>query len=165
VEAHAISSALRRRPAAEARTRADLRIGALGSGSDYTAFLDHLGIASMNLGFGAKAAVASTIPSTTISIGTPTSPIPISSTAARASPNRRHGRDAPGGRRSCCPSISTTSPRPSAATSTNSEGWRTTSARGHRRAQPRDRRGRLRGPGRPALQDRAATQRAGAARS
>ena len=28
----------------EARTRADLRIGALGSGSDYTAFLDHLGI-------------------------------------------------------------------------------------------------------------------------
>ena len=38
----------------EARTRADLRIGALGSGSDYTAFLDHLGIASMNLGFGGE---------------------------------------------------------------------------------------------------------------
>jgi N-acetylated-alpha-linked acidic dipeptidase len=35
----------------EIRTRADLRIGALGSGSDYTAFLDHLGIASLNLGF------------------------------------------------------------------------------------------------------------------
>ena len=35
----------------EARERADLRIGALGSGSDYTAFLDHLGIASLNLGF------------------------------------------------------------------------------------------------------------------
>src|SRR5450631_1527068 len=35
----------------EARTRADLRIDALGSGSDYTAFLDHLGIASVNLGF------------------------------------------------------------------------------------------------------------------
>lgn len=32
--------------------RADLRIGALGSGSDYTAFLDHLGIASLNIGFG-----------------------------------------------------------------------------------------------------------------
>jgi N-acetylated-alpha-linked acidic dipeptidase len=31
--------------------RADLRIGALGSGSDYTAFLDHLGVASLNLGF------------------------------------------------------------------------------------------------------------------
>ena len=38
----------------EARTRADLRIGALGSGSDYTAFLDHLGIASVNLGFGGE---------------------------------------------------------------------------------------------------------------
>ncbi|MFN0119191.1 MAG: transferrin receptor-like dimerization domain-containing protein [Blastocatellia bacterium] len=34
----------------EARERADLRIGALGSGSDYTPFLDHLGIASLNLG-------------------------------------------------------------------------------------------------------------------
>ncbi len=29
-----------------------LRIAALGSGSDYTAFIDHLGIASLNLGFG-----------------------------------------------------------------------------------------------------------------
>ena len=38
----------------EARTRADLRIGALGSGSDYTAFLDHLGVASVNLGFGGE---------------------------------------------------------------------------------------------------------------
>lgn len=38
----------------EARERADLRIGALGSGSDYTAFLDHLGIASLNLGFGGE---------------------------------------------------------------------------------------------------------------
>ena len=38
----------------EARNRADLRIGALGSGSDYTAFLDHLGIASLNLGFGGE---------------------------------------------------------------------------------------------------------------
>jgi N-acetylated-alpha-linked acidic dipeptidase len=39
---------------AEVRNRPDLRIGALGSGSDYTAFLDHLGIASMNLGFGGE---------------------------------------------------------------------------------------------------------------
>jgi N-acetylated-alpha-linked acidic dipeptidase len=38
---------------AEARSR-DLRIGALGSGSDYTAFLDHLGIASVNMGFGGE---------------------------------------------------------------------------------------------------------------
>jgi N-acetylated-alpha-linked acidic dipeptidase len=36
---------------AEARTRPDLRIAALGSGSDYTAFLDHAGVASLNLGF------------------------------------------------------------------------------------------------------------------
>ncbi|MEO8597705.1 MAG: M28 family metallopeptidase [Candidatus Solibacter sp.] len=38
----------------DARNRPDLRIGALGSGSDYTAFLDHLGIASVNLGFGGE---------------------------------------------------------------------------------------------------------------
>ncbi|MBI3661424.1 MAG: M28 family peptidase [Acidobacteria bacterium] len=38
----------------EARMRPDLRIGALGSGSDWTAFLDHLGIASLNIGFGGE---------------------------------------------------------------------------------------------------------------
>ena len=38
----------------EARTRPDLRIGALGSGSDYTAFVDHLGIASLNVGYGGE---------------------------------------------------------------------------------------------------------------
>ena len=37
-----------------ARNRADVRIGALGSGSDFTAFLDHLGIASINLGYGGE---------------------------------------------------------------------------------------------------------------
>jgi N-acetylated-alpha-linked acidic dipeptidase len=36
----------------EARDRDDLRIAALGSGSDYTPFLQHLGIASLNLGYG-----------------------------------------------------------------------------------------------------------------
>jgi N-acetylated-alpha-linked acidic dipeptidase len=36
------------------RERADLRIGALGSGSDYTAFIDHLGIASLNIGYGGE---------------------------------------------------------------------------------------------------------------
>ena len=35
-------------------TRADLRIGALGSGSDYTAFIDHLGVASLNLAYGGE---------------------------------------------------------------------------------------------------------------
>jgi N-acetylated-alpha-linked acidic dipeptidase len=34
------------------RQRADLRLDPLGSGSDYTAFVDHLGIASLNLGYG-----------------------------------------------------------------------------------------------------------------
>ena len=35
----------------EARSRTDLRIGALGSGSDYGAFLQHDGVAALNLGF------------------------------------------------------------------------------------------------------------------
>ena len=38
----------------ELRERADLRIGALGSGSDYTPFIQHLGIAAMNTGFGGE---------------------------------------------------------------------------------------------------------------
>jgi N-acetylated-alpha-linked acidic dipeptidase len=38
----------------EARTRAQLRISALGSGSDYTPFLQHAGIASLNMGFGGE---------------------------------------------------------------------------------------------------------------
>jgi N-acetylated-alpha-linked acidic dipeptidase len=38
----------------EARQRSDMRIEALGSGSDYTAFIDHLGIASLNMGFGGE---------------------------------------------------------------------------------------------------------------
>jgi len=38
----------------ELRQRPDLRIGALGCGSDYSAFVDHLGIASLNLGFGGE---------------------------------------------------------------------------------------------------------------
>jgi len=40
---------------AEARERSDLRISPLGSGSDYTPFLQHLGIASANLSFGGEA--------------------------------------------------------------------------------------------------------------
>jgi N-acetylated-alpha-linked acidic dipeptidase len=38
----------------DARDRDDLRIGALGSGSDYSSFLDHLGVASMNFGYGGE---------------------------------------------------------------------------------------------------------------
>ncbi|MDQ3082876.1 MAG: M28 family peptidase, partial [Gemmatimonadota bacterium] len=40
--------------AREAKSRNDLRISALGSGSDYTPFLQHLGIASLNIGFGGE---------------------------------------------------------------------------------------------------------------
>lgn len=38
----------------ELRQRADLRMGALGSGTDFTAFVDHIGIASLNLGYGGE---------------------------------------------------------------------------------------------------------------
>jgi N-acetylated-alpha-linked acidic dipeptidase len=38
----------------EARERPDLRIDALGSGSDFTPFLQHLGIATLNIGFGGQ---------------------------------------------------------------------------------------------------------------
>ena len=38
-----------------AKDGGDLPLGPLGSGSDYTAYLQHLGIASMNLGFGGEA--------------------------------------------------------------------------------------------------------------
>jgi N-acetylated-alpha-linked acidic dipeptidase len=38
----------------DARDRADLRIGALGSGSDFTPFLQHLGVPALNLGYGGE---------------------------------------------------------------------------------------------------------------
>jgi N-acetylated-alpha-linked acidic dipeptidase len=38
----------------ELRDRSDMRIEALGSGTDFTGFLDHLGIASLNLGYGGE---------------------------------------------------------------------------------------------------------------
>ena len=46
-----------RQPPTSARRRASARtcaIDALGSGSDYTPFLQHLGIASLNIGFGGE---------------------------------------------------------------------------------------------------------------
>jgi len=49
-----ISSAASAEDREELRHRTDLRIGALGSGSDYTPFLQHLGIASLNLGYGGE---------------------------------------------------------------------------------------------------------------
>ena len=38
----------------DARDRPDLRIGALGSGSDYSPYLQHLGIPALNVGFGGE---------------------------------------------------------------------------------------------------------------
>jgi N-acetylated-alpha-linked acidic dipeptidase len=38
----------------DARDREDLRISALGSGSDYSSFIDHLGVASLNFGYGGE---------------------------------------------------------------------------------------------------------------
>lgn len=38
----------------DAREREDQRIDALGSGSDYSAFIDHLGVPSLNIGFGGE---------------------------------------------------------------------------------------------------------------
>jgi N-acetylated-alpha-linked acidic dipeptidase len=38
----------------ESRTRTDLKIGALGSGSDFTPFLQHAGIPTLNAGFGGE---------------------------------------------------------------------------------------------------------------
>jgi N-acetylated-alpha-linked acidic dipeptidase len=48
---HEIAGAKETEDRKEMRERADLRMGALGSGSDYTAYVDHLGIASLNLAY------------------------------------------------------------------------------------------------------------------
>ncbi len=48
------SDAQATRAAKQAEGGGDLPIGPLGSGSDYSAFLEHLGIASINLGFGGE---------------------------------------------------------------------------------------------------------------
>jgi len=51
---HAIADAKSAEQREEIRKRANLRIPALGSGSDYTAFLQHDGVASLNIGFGGE---------------------------------------------------------------------------------------------------------------
>jgi N-acetylated-alpha-linked acidic dipeptidase len=50
----AIASAEKPEDRRETRDHAGLRLEALGSGSDFTPFLQHLGIASLNLGFGGE---------------------------------------------------------------------------------------------------------------
>jgi len=52
----AVSQAASDEDKARLQKRRDFPIDALGSGSDYTAFLDYLTIASLNLGFGGEAA-------------------------------------------------------------------------------------------------------------
>jgi len=51
---HTIADAASADARQEARQRADLRIDALGSGSDFTPFLQHVGVATLNLGFGGE---------------------------------------------------------------------------------------------------------------
>jgi N-acetylated-alpha-linked acidic dipeptidase len=51
---HQIAEAKSHEDREKTRQRADERIGALGSGSDYTAFLQHDGVASMNIAFGGE---------------------------------------------------------------------------------------------------------------
>ena len=51
---HEIADAKSPEQREEIRKRADLRIPALGSGSDYTAFLQYDGVASLNIGFGGE---------------------------------------------------------------------------------------------------------------
>ena len=50
----AMERASARRASTGGKVGGDLTIEALGSGSDYTVFLDHLGIASLNIGFGGE---------------------------------------------------------------------------------------------------------------
>jgi N-acetylated-alpha-linked acidic dipeptidase len=51
-EARALAAASSAEERKAIRGRADLRMKPLGSGSDYTAFIDHLGVASLDLGYG-----------------------------------------------------------------------------------------------------------------
>src|SRR5204862_2840173 len=51
---HKIADAKTSEQREEIRKRSDLRIPALGSGSDYTAFLQHDGVAALNIGFGGE---------------------------------------------------------------------------------------------------------------
>ncbi len=53
-EAKALSAASSAEDRKAIRARPDLRMDPLGSGSDYTAFIDHLGVASLDLGYGGE---------------------------------------------------------------------------------------------------------------
>jgi N-acetylated-alpha-linked acidic dipeptidase len=53
-QAAALTAAATQKDKDEIRARPDLRIQALGSGSDFTPFLQHLGVAALNVGFGGE---------------------------------------------------------------------------------------------------------------
>ena len=54
LQLHEIAEAKSAKEREQVRKRPDLRMGALGSGTDYTTFEDHLGVASLNLGYGGE---------------------------------------------------------------------------------------------------------------
>ena len=54
VQVEALTNTRVEKEAKAAASGGDLLVGALGSGSDYSAFLQHLGLASINLGFGGE---------------------------------------------------------------------------------------------------------------
>jgi N-acetylated-alpha-linked acidic dipeptidase len=54
LRAQALRSARSAADREEIRQRGDLRMSPLGSGSDYTAFIDHLGVASLDLSYGGE---------------------------------------------------------------------------------------------------------------
>ena len=54
LQSHMIAVSKKDEDRKEIRDRSDWRIPALGSGSDYTVFVDHLGIASLNVGYGGE---------------------------------------------------------------------------------------------------------------
>jgi len=54
VQVEALTNPRMEKDAKAAASGADIPVGALGSGSDYSTFLQHLGLASINLGFGGE---------------------------------------------------------------------------------------------------------------
>jgi len=54
IEVHGLSEPRRAKEAKIVAAGGDIPVGALGSGSDYSAFLQHLGLASINLGYGGE---------------------------------------------------------------------------------------------------------------
>ena len=119
----------RRGAAASACAREDLRLSALGSGSDYTPFLQHLGVASLNLRFGGEDHYGQY--HSIYDSYRPLRALHGPRLRLRRRPSRRSaGARCCGWRRpSSCPSSSPRSPKPSRATWRRSTSSRTRCAR------------------------------------